>query len=190
MERRKRRKVWLVVLAVLLLPVVIFPKRTYYLVNAFLDVRRAGFLDKQKQHKYTGTSMENLKALYQATMLYYEANAVMPGAEVWMDDLKPYIKTADLKRGEEVKKFVNPRIAAGVGVFGYAFNSALSGAWMENIEDPAHTALIFESNDTVWNAHGDPAELQPDPELDGGNLGVSVEGNAAKLKEMLGSDTH
>ena len=97
---------------------------------------------------------------------------------------------AFLKRGEEVKKFVNPRIAAGEGVFGYAFNSALGGAWMENIEDPAHTALIFESKETGWNAHGDPVELQPDPELDGGNLGVSVEGNAAKLREMLGSDTH
>jgi hypothetical protein len=184
-KKKKRRTVWLIVLAILVLPWIFFPKTLYYSINLAIDANREGFFDKQKQHKYSATSMDNLRALFQATQLYYEANEAMPGADYWMDDLSLYVKTADLKKGEAVKKFVNPRMPAGEGVFGYAFNATLGGAWMENIEDPAATPLIFESKDTEWNANGDPKALQPDPELSGGNHAVTVDGNVVLLRDLL-----
>jgi hypothetical protein len=187
-KKRKRRKGCLVVLAVLLLPVVLFPKRIYYTLNAFLDVQKAGFLDATKQRKYSASSMENLKALYQAVSLYYESEGVMPHAAGWMDAAKTYVRTNDLKRGEEMKKFVNPRIEGGEGVYGYAFNDALSGVYREDVADPAGTPMIFESSDTAWNAHGEPAALQPDPELEGGNLAVTAEGSAKPLRDLLDAD--
>ncbi len=187
-RKKKRRKVWLIVLIVLLLPVVIFPRRTYYLFNAFFDLRKSGAFDNVKQHKYSATSMENLKALYQAVSLYYESEGVLPEASGWMDAAKNYVRTNDLKRGEELKKFVNPRFPAADGVFGYAYNAALSKAYLDEVKDPAKTPMIFESMDTRWNAFGDPKDLQPDPELSGGNNAVTADGNAALLRDLLGAE--
>lgn len=184
-KKKRRRRAWLIVLVVLLLPVVLFPKRAYYTVNAFVDLYRAGTMDAQKQHKYSATSMENLKALYQAVSLYYESEGVMPEAAGWMDAAKTYVRTADLKKGEEMKKFVNPRLREGEGIYGYAFNSALSLAYREDIEDPATTPMIFESKDTRWNAHGEPSMLQPDPELEGGNQTITADGSVIALKELV-----
>lgn len=185
-KRKKRKRIWFIVLGLLLLPVVLFPKTTYYRINAAIDlVRFAGKSKEPKKHDYSGTSMENLRALHQAVSLYYESEGIYPDANGWMDAAKGYVKTADLKKGEEMKKFVNPRIPEGEGVFGYAFNAALSMGYREDVADPASTALIFESKDTKWNANGDPATLQPDPELDGGNNAVTVEGNAVPLKQLL-----
>ena len=185
--RRRKRKVWVIIIVVLLLPVILFPRNTYYLVNAFIDLRRTGAFDPVTQKKYAGTSMENLKALHQAIALYYESEGIMPEASGWMDAAKTYVRTNDLKKGEEMKKFVNPRIPPGEGVFGYAFNVALSQVYREDVADPDKTPMIFESRDTKWNAFGDPAEMQPDPELAGGNNAVTVEGNAVPLKDLLGN---
>ncbi len=184
-KKKKRRKVWLIVLVVLLLPVILFPRRTYYLFNAFFDLQKSGAFDAVTQHKYSATSMENLKALHQAVSLYYESEGVLPEASGWMDAAKTYVRTNDLKKGEEMKKFVNPRVPAGNGVFGYAFNSALSKVYMDEVKDPASTPMIFESKDTKWNAFGDPKDLQPDPELSGGNNAVTVDGNAVLLRDLL-----
>lgn len=181
-HKKKRRKVvWIGVGIV----AVVGGYFLWPVVNAYLDIEGAGFLDAQKQHKYSGTSMENLKALHQAVSLYYESEGIYPDASGWMDAAKGYVKTADLKKGEEMKKFVNPRLPEGEGVFGYAFNSALSMGYREDVADPAGTAMIFESKDTKWNANGDPEALQPDPELDGGNNAVTVEGNAVPLTKLL-----
>lgn len=185
-KRKKRKRIWLIVLGLLLLPVVLFPKTTYYRVNFLIDaIGFARSAEDVKKHDYSGSSMENLRALHQAISLYYESEGVYPDAAGWMDAAKGYVKTADLKKGEEMKKFVNPRIPEAEGVFGYAFNIALSMGYREDVADPAGTALIFESKDTKWNAHGEPALLQPDPELDGGNNAVTVEGNAVPLKQLL-----
>lgn len=182
-KKKKRRKAWLIVLGVLLLPVVIFPKRTYYFLNAAVDlVRFAQEDDDVKKREYSATSMENLKALHQAVMLYYESEGVMPEASGWMDAAKTYVKTNDLKKGEEMKKFINPRIPAGEGVFGYAFNDLLSQVYKEDV--PGETVMIFESSDTSWNAHGDPAALTPDPELPGGHNAVTVDGSVVPVSKQ------
>ncbi len=150
------------------------------------DAWDAGFFEKVVQGEYDGSSMENLKALHQATMLYYEAEGVMPHASGWMDAAKTYVRTADLLEGEEMKKFVNANLPAGPGVFGYAMNSELSEAYLDELEDPARTPMIFDSADTSWNAHGLPWEIAPDPELPGGNRAVTVEGSVVELRKLLG----
>ena len=151
-----------------------------------IDAWEAGFFEKVEQGEYDGSSMENMKALHQATMLYYEAEGMMPHAAGWMDAAKTYVKTADLLEGEEMKKFVNPNFAPGPDVYGYAMNSELSEAYLDELEDPARTPMIFDSADTRWNAHGLPQEIAPDPELPGGNHAVTVEGNVVELRELLG----
>ena len=153
-----------------------------------IDAWEAGFFEKVEQGEYNGTSMENMKALYQATMLYYESEGAMPHAAGWMDAAKTYVKTADLLEREEMKKFVNPNVPAGPGVFGYAMNSELSEAYLDELEDPARTPMIFDSADTSWNAHGLPSEIAPDPELPGGNRAVTVEGNVTELRKLLDKD--
>ena len=182
-KKRRRRGIWLGALGAVAIAGFVFGAP---IVNALVDAWHAGFFEKgPAKHAYGGTSLDNLRALYQATQLYYDANEAMPGAATWMDDLKIYIHTNDLKTGEEMKKFVNPRLPAGDGVFGYAFNSALGGAFKENIKDPSHTVLIFECKDTKWNASGDPAKLRPDPELEGGDFAVTVDGNVVPLRDLL-----
>ena len=188
MEQRvgkRRKRAWLVGcgVAVAVSLVFLFP-----LWQVAIDAYNAGFFETVEQGEYDGSSMENMKALHQATMLYYEAEGAMPHAAGWMDAAKTYVKTADLLEGEEMKKFVNPNFEPGPGVFGYAMNSELSEAYLDELEDPARTPMIFDSADTSWNAHGLPWEIAPDPELPGGNRAVTVEGNVVKLRELLDKD--
>lgn len=183
-NKRKRRKVRLIVLAVLVSPVLIFSKQIYYAVNALADAQRAGMLDATKQHKYQGSVEDNLKALYTAIKLYEESEGALPNAEGWMDAAKNYVRTNDLKKGEEMKKFVNPRISGKEGEFGFAFNSKLSGAYSDEVKDPKNTPLIFESTDRAWNASGSPAQKQPSPPLDGGNWVVTVDGTVTTLDKL------
>ena len=181
-KKKKKRVIWAIVAVVVIVPGIIFGGP---IINAFMDGYRGGFFDAAKQHRYSATTMENLKALYQAVALYNESEGMLPEASGWMDAAKTYVRTNDLKKGEEMKKFINPRFPAGEGVFGYAFNIELSMAYLDEIEDPAQTPMIFESKDTRWNAFGHPADLQPDPELEDGNQAVTADGTAVALKKLL-----
>ena len=186
MEQRlgmRRKRAWLVGcgLAGAVSLVFLFP-----IWQVLIDASEAGFFERVEQGEYDGSSMENMKALYQATMLYYEAEGVLPHAAGWMDAAKTYVKTADLLEGEGMKKFVNPNFDPAPDVFGYAMNSELSEAYLDELDDPARTPMIFDSADTSWNAHGLPSEIAPDPELPGGNRAVTVEGNVVELRELLG----
>lgn len=146
------------------------------------DFVRAGFLSQSDDRRvYSGTSMENLKALHAAMMLYHESEGQFPKAEGWMDAIEDRLVTATLPREEAVKKLVNPVLPEAEGVYGYAMNSAASGKFVDDIEDPAATPLIFDSRDTGRNAHGRPEDLLPQPPRPGGNLGISVDGQALRL---------
>jgi hypothetical protein len=126
--------------------------------------------------------MENLKALHTALMLYQESEGQFPDASGWMEAIKMRTQTSDMKEEESIKKFINPLIRpAGAAIFGYAMNDACSKKYNRDIPEPAKTPLIFDSQDTAWNAHGDPAKLLPNPPRQGGNFGISVEGSVLKL---------
>ncbi|MFQ3669409.1 MAG: hypothetical protein SNJ61_11045 [Fimbriimonadaceae bacterium] len=146
------------------------------------DFARAGFLSRTNDRRqYSGTSMENLKALHAAMMLYHESEGQFPDAAGWMDAIEDRLVTATLPREEAVKKLVNPVLPEAEGVYGYAMNSAASGKFVDDIEDPADTPLIFDSRSTGRNAHGRPEDLLPDPPRPGGNLGISVDGRVLRL---------
>jgi len=181
-RRKKRRNIWLGSIAFALLLTLYF---FWGAIDAFFDAKRAGFFDNPEQRAYEGTSMDNLKAQYQALALYAESEGALPDASGWMDAAKVYLKTADLKKGEEMKKFVNPRFPQKAGVFGYAFDLGLSQKYTDEIADPALAPMVFESSDTAWNAFGDPVKLQPKPELPGGNRTVTADGAVANLKKIL-----
>lgn len=181
-KKRKRRNIWLGATAFTLLLAGYF---LYPVLDAFFDFKREGFLDETKKVEYEGTSMDNLKAQFQAIQLYVESEGAYPDASGWMDAATVYLKTADLKKGEELKKLVNPRFPTADGIYGYAFDASLSGKYPDEIENPATAPLTFESKDTKWNAWGTPVELQPEPELPGGNRTVTAEGAVARLREIL-----
>lgn len=181
--RKKKKRAWLIVFGVAGAVGLVF---LVPIVQVAIDAYNAGFFDESEQGEYDGTSMDNMRSLYQATMLYYEAEGAMPHASGWMDAAKSYVRTADLLEGEEMKKFVNPNFPPGPGVYGYAMNSVLSEAYLDELEDPARTPMIFDSGDTRWNAFGLPSNIAPNPELPGGNKAVTAEGNVVELRELLG----
>ena len=74
------------------------------------DFWKGGYFDEVEMKKYQGTSKDNLKNLYTAMMLYHASEDAFPPADVWMDRIKPYIRTGDLPEAEAVKKFHNPLI--------------------------------------------------------------------------------
>ena len=109
-----------------------------------------------ERHAYRAGSEENLKAIYQGLMLYHESEGQFPNANNWMDAIKNRIKTNDLIRGEAEKKLVRPDLLGQADQFGYAMNDSVAGKYKDDISDPDHTPLIFESKSKVRNAHGDP----------------------------------
>lgn len=146
------------------------------------DFARAGFFTvSEDRREHTGTSMENLKALHAAMMLYHESEGQFPDAAGWMDAIEDRLVTATLGRDEVVKKLVNPTVPASPGVYGYAMNTVASGQFVDDIEDPSATPLIFDSRETGRNAHGRPEDLLPDPPRPGGNLGISIDGQILRL---------
>lgn len=147
---------------------VIFTALAIWLGPVLADFRRAGFLDSVPEKRaYEGTSIENLRAMHTALMLYHDSEGQFPEASGWMDAARPYVKTADLADGEELKKFQNPGLGGGSNVFGYAMNDAASAMYIDDIEEPSRTPLVYETDEPEWNAHGTPT-------TDG--LGIAIDG--------------
>lgn len=153
------------------------------------DFYKAGFfegvLSEKELRTYQGTSKDNLRALHLALSLYHDSEGQFPHAEGWMDAIKPYIRTGDMKEEEAMKKLVNPLIRPSKdGVYGYAMNDAASAKYEEDVENPDLTPLIFDSSETGRNAHGKPEELLPQPERQGGNLGISISGELLEFDDQ------
>lgn len=158
-----------------------------WLGPALRDLARLGVFDRPVRRAHVGTSEENLRAIYTALMLYHQSEEMLPYAEGWMDAVAPRLRTDDLQPGAERDRLRNPLLDPGPDEYGYAMNSALSGKFLGDIEDPSRTILVFDSRDTRWNAHGDPRALAPDPPRPGGNLAVTVDGTVRPLDELLSS---
>lgn len=105
--------------------------------------------------EYSATNEANLKALYTAMMLYHDSEGQFPKADGWMDAIQNRITSSDLKEGEGAKKLHNPALKPGD--YGYAMNDIASGKYKEDVKEK-DAVLIFESSETVRNAHGDPTK--------------------------------
>lgn len=148
--------------------------------------QKIGAFDPQVTRKYQGSSVDNLKAVHTALMLYQESEGQLPNADSWMDAAWPRLKTADLSEDEAKKKLKSPSLwETNPVAFGYAFNDVCSAKHSEDIADPKTTPLVFDSSDLTWNAHGSPAQLSPEPARPEGNYTVTVEGNVVKLADIL-----
>lgn len=151
---------------------------------AAFDLWKGGYLfNEVEMREYLGTSKENLKALHTALMLYHDSEDAFPPADAWMDRITPYLRTGDLPAEEAKKKFRNPLIRpSGEAVYGYAMNVAFDSKHKDDVEDADRLPLVFDSRETGWNAHGDPAALAPKPPRPGGNLEVTAGGEVRPLK--------
>lgn len=164
--------------------VVVFAVAAIWIGPVILDFYNSGILGSQlsgkKMREYQGTSMDNLKALHTALMLYHDSEGQFPDSAGWMDAIKDRIKAGDMTQEEADKKFVNPSLGKA-GEFGYAMNDACSKKYKDDIKDPSKTPLLFDSSSTGRNAHGSPSSLLPKPPRPGGNLGISVDGSIVKF---------
>lgn len=160
-----------------------------WLGPVLLAFEREGFLDPAQRREWEGDSRANLKALAVAVQKFNTSEDRLPDADQWMDQIAVYLRTYDITAEDAKLKLVNPLVQpAGEGVYGYSFNEALSGKFLDEVPNSDRTVLIFDGKDTGRNAHGDPATDQATPPRPGGNLAVTVSGEVKPLAELLASN--
>ena len=176
--RRSRRKIIVRAFCICIVGFV-----GYYAITAFPAIRdlyRAGIFDTLGERKYTGTTIDDLKAIRTALMLYHESEGQFPASDHWMEAIQQRIRTDDMSGKEAAKKLIDPVFSGQPGKYGFAMNDATSGKYKGDIKDPK-TPLVFESQDPSRNAHGDPIKLAPVPAHAGGNLAIAVDGTILHL---------
>jgi len=124
---------------------------------------------------WTPDTEKNLHVLYTAIKMVHDSDGTFPDSSKWMDKTITRVRTEDLKKGAEREKFVDPAAGGKQGEYGFAMNDAASGKYIDDIKDKS-APLIFQSTDTSWNAHGDPAKIGRK-----GGIGMSVDGKIVKL---------
>ena len=91
----------------------------------------------------------NLHALHTGLALYaQDYDQSLPVADVWMDRTKPYLHREDR---DPRYIFHCSQVPLKPLAYGYAFNRLLSGAVLH--QDSASTVLVYDSQDTRWNAN-------------------------------------
>jgi len=138
------------------------------------DAKRAGLLDEEKTVKYQVSRDNNLKAIHKALIQAAESDGGFPEAKKWMDTAWIRLKTGDLSEAEAKDKLRVPGLASGV--YGYAFNSALSGKHPDDFKGKTETIMVYESKQEIWNGCGDPAK---DAMVDG--KAITLAGDVVKL---------
>ena len=129
----------------------------------------------EKKQGWTPDTVVNLKALYTGMMLQHDSDGQFPKSDQWMDKIIIRVRTETLKKGAEKEKFVDPAAGEQPGAYGFAMNDAASEKYKEEIKDKK-MPIIFQSTDTSWNAHGDPAKIGRK-----GGIGIALDGSQVKL---------
>lgn len=89
------------------------------------------------------TCLSNVKQSSLALILYTsDENDRYPPRDFWMDATFPYSKNEGIWHCPSVPK----------GVYGYAFDGALSGAKSAKLPDPARTPMVYDSVNPIRNA--------------------------------------
>lgn len=129
------------------------------------------YLVRTSEQEEVGDCLSNLKQLGLAVLQYaQDHDETLPSADKWQDELLPYLKNEQAFRCP-----VAPELECG-----YAFNAALSGLPLAQIENPAEMIVIFESAQGVRNASGRPEALAK-RHNEGGNVAY-VDGHVKWLK--------
>ena len=136
-------------------------------------------LAKAKQKAAGISCMSNIKQLNLGLIMYADDNKErFPTGTTWCDSLTPYV-------GGSTNVFICPRGARNQRCH-YAFNAQLAGRSTKEIESPAQTVQVFES-DGGWNVSGG-RELLPAKNRHGGVYGIGfADGHAEMVRaERLG----
>ncbi len=174
MARPRRGR--LVTLVVVVVAVAVGGPWLYQASRVYFDAKKAGLLDDVQTEKYRASRENNLKAIREALMQAAESDGQFPEASKWMDTAMIRLKTSDITPDEAKDKLRIPGRSGGKTDFGYAFNDEMEGKDPSALKDKADTILVYESQQNVWNAHGDP-------KTDGrkGGKGVTVAGTIVEL---------
>ena len=129
----------------------------------------------EKKVGWTPGTEVNLKALYTGMMLQHDSDGQFPQGTGWMDQIIKRVRNETLKAGAEKEKFIDPAAGGRPGEYGFAMNDAAAGKYKDDIKDKA-MPLIFETTETQWNAHGDPAKIGRK-----NGIGISVDGKIVRL---------
>jgi prepilin-type processing-associated H-X9-DG protein len=122
--------------------------------------------------------LSNVKQLDLAMLLYVnDNNDSFPAANVWADKMEKgnYMVNRKPVSGGNRALYKCPSVTSG---YGYAMNDKMTGMNTEKV-DGAITLLLFESNDTSWDAHGNPAD-QANPPRHGNRNNVGYADGHAK----------
>jgi hypothetical protein len=111
-----------------------------------------GLFEQTKQVAYDGTTLDNLKAIHTAMMLYHESEGAFPTAASWMDKIENRLQTNDLKTGEGAKKLLNP----ATGKYSWSYNSAAAGQYKDDLPEKDKTVLIWATFAPEKNQNGKP----------------------------------
>jgi hypothetical protein len=124
---------------------------------------------------WTPDTAKNLKALHTGMMLQHESDGQFPRSDKWMDEIIIRVRMETLKKGAEKEKFVDPAAGGRPGAYGFAMNDLASEKYKDDLPGK-NTPIIFQSTDTSWNAHGDPARIGRK-----GGIGIAVDGSQVRL---------
>lgn len=126
--------------------------------------------------------LTNVKDLTTASLLYsIDHDGRLMGRDSWMDEALPFQSDRTLKRCPSQ----GPESIGESLVFGYAFNSKLSGNNMQSVTNLAKTALVYDSINYAKNASDPAASLPNPPRLHGGSRANFVgytDGNVRALR--------
>ena len=122
-----------------------------------------------------GTScLSNLKQQSISFLMYtQDYDETLPLAKTWVDSTYPYNKNYDVYRCPSLKKD-SPE------VYGYAFNSKLSGILMKKITSPNTTTMIYDSSALSKNASDAVTSLPTPPRHPRGNNIGYADGHAQR----------
>src|SRR5436309_1729398 len=78
--------------------------------NAILNIGGAWWSQQSvsAKHDYSGTSIDNLRRMQTALLLYNDSEGQFPDSSGWMDAIGNRLETADLNKGEAKKKLIRP----------------------------------------------------------------------------------
>jgi prepilin-type processing-associated H-X9-DG protein len=136
-------------------------------------------LAQAKQKAASIRCMNNVKQLNLGRIMYANDNKDrFPAGTGWCDSLSPYL-------GGSTNVFVCPNGTPNQRCH-YAFNAQLVGHGINDVQAPAQTVLVFES-DGGWNVSGGP-ELLPAKDRHRGVYGIGfADGHAEMVRaERLG----
>lgn len=119
------------------------------------NLYRAGFFSPQEKRAYDGDTVDNLRAIHTALMLYHDSEGQFPAAPGWMAAIEPRLRTADLEPAEAAKKLRRPGAASG---YGYALNRAAAARFKDDVPGRESAVLVYESRRADRDHAGDPRE--------------------------------